>query len=135
MRNVLVMASKKELVQQLDDILTQFVEEEEQTIDQVFKGVAEDTRRFVESKSPKDSGDYAKGWEVVQGSANSLIGDGVVDYVVANTEHYQLTHLLEKGHAIENKYGMYGRTRAKRHIKPAEKYGTQELIERLRKKL
>lgn len=39
--------------------------------------------------------------------------------VVYNQDHYRLTHLLEKGHLIKNKYGSYGYTAPREHIKPA----------------
>ena len=64
-----------------------------------------------------------------------------VSYTVANTAHYQLTHLLEKGHAVRNQYGgpdrpgAKKRVSARRHIKPAEIWGNQLLLAKLRSKL
>ena len=50
-----------------------------------------------------------------------------------------MTHLLEKGHAVKNQYGepVRGkkRVRGRRHIKPAEVWGVNELLERLRAEL
>ena len=59
------------------------------------------------SKNRKRSGKYKKGWTSTKhGTA----------YIIRNKTDYQLTHLLEKGHALRQG----GRTRAFPHIKPVE---------------
>ena len=50
----------------------------------------------------KGGGAYARDW--VSDAEVSATG---VDVTVHNRRHYQLTHLLEKGHAISNQYGSY----------------------------
>lgn len=62
----------------------------------------------------KGSGNYAKGWTYKVKKVKD-------DYegVVYNETEYRLTHLLEKGHLIKNKYGSYGYTAPRSHIKPA----------------
>jgi len=48
--------------------------------------------------------------------------------VIHNEEHYRLTHLLEKGHAIRNGTGRtFGRTDAYVHIEPVDRWTRDEL--------
>ena len=122
----------------LHDILAEFIEEEEETINNVYREVANETEKMVVAKAPRDSGDYADGWKVIAHAKTDAFGT-TISYTVGNPEHYQLTHLLEKGHAVKNQYGApvrgKARVRGRRHIKPAETWGINELIERLRAKL
>ena len=64
------------------------------------------------------TGDYRKGWR-----AKKVNGK----WIVHNATDYQLTHLLEKGHALANG----GRSKAYPHIKPVE----QELIEEFEREI
>lgn len=64
------------------------------------------------STARKKPGTYAKGWKKKK-DATAL---GIVGYTISNT-HYQLTHLLEFGHALRQG----GRAAAKPHIAAAEK--------------
>jgi hypothetical protein len=57
--------------------------------------------------SPKDTGEYAKGWAYRQEAPGS--------YRVYNKKKPQLTHLLEHGHAKRGG----GRVEGRPHIKPA----------------
>ena len=72
----------------------------------------------LKSNSPKDTGDYRKGWRLKKEK------DKVI---VHNKTNYQLTHLLEKGHA--NRGG--GRTPPQVHIAPVEERVVAEFIERV----
>lgn len=123
-------------VEELVDVLAEFVDEECDTINEVFADTAEDTKKMVSESSPERTGAYAQGWEVVK----EVKGDSI-SYTVGNPKHYRLTHLLERGHAVLNQYGEPTRTgakkrvRARRHIKPAEIWGNETLLSRLRGKL
>jgi len=70
-----------------------------------------DGRAYLRANSPKKSGAYAKGWsdKVEENAEGSYTG------TVYNKNHYQLTHLLEKGHAKRNG----GRVQGIPHIEPA----------------
>lgn len=68
--------------------------------------------------SPKLTGDYRKGWRLKKEK------DKVI---VHNATDYQLTHLLEKGHA--NRDG--SRTPAQVHIAPVEEKVVDEYIQRV----
>lgn len=71
------------------------------------------------------SGDYNAGWEVDKGKKYKQS----VSRFVHNATDYQLTHLLEYGHATRNG----GRTRAFVHIKPVEDWAKAEYESELTK--
>lgn len=75
-------------------------------------------KQQIENTAPKKTGKYAKSWAVKKTRETS---DSI--QVVVHSKRYQLTHLLEFGHA---KWGG-GRTRAFPHIAPAEQAGTLQL--------
>lgn len=81
----------------------------------------------VKTNAPVRTGQYKKGWAVKKQkeTANSL------ELVVHNKTRYQLTHLLEKGHAKRGG----GRARAFPHIAPAEQAGIRELEEGIKRGL
>ena len=81
----------------------------------------------VKANAPVRTGQYKKGWAVKKQkeTSNSL------ELVVHNKTRYQLTHLLEKGHA---KCGG-GRVRAFPHIAAAEQAGIRELEEGIKRGL
>ena len=54
--------------------------------------------------------------------------------ILANRQ-YQLTHLLEHGHVVKNKYGKYGSTKAFPHWAETEKLVQSVLEEKLKRKL
>lgn len=68
---------------------------------------------------------YRKGWA----TKTEKHGD-VETTIIHNKTDYQLTHLLEHGHAIA---GGTGRTRAFPHIAPAEKYAAEKFTENVEK--
>ncbi|SEA49543.1 hypothetical protein SAMN04515656_1129 [Eubacterium aggregans] len=96
----------RNLAKALSDYTTEIVD----GLEDVKKDVA--TKAVADSKrtSPKSTGDYAKGWR----KKKTQWG-----WVIYNETDYQLTHLLEKGHAKRGG----GRVAAKPHIaKVEEKY-------------
>lgn len=83
--------------------------------------VANETVKELRSTSPINTGAYAAGWKVKKE------GTG---YRVYNSTNYQLTHLLEFGHAKVNG----GRVPpVKVHIKPAELKAIEELEMEIKK--
>lgn len=85
--------------------------------------VARSARDDLRASSPVDTGDYAAGWT----SRAKNKGMGSVEATVYNATDYQLTHLLEKGHA---KAGG-GRVAAIPHIAPAYERAAAELERRV----
>lgn len=88
--------------------------------------VAHETADTLCSTSPRRTRHYANGWAVKQVKAS-----GKIDTVVHNIDRYQLTHLLEKGHATRSG----GRTRAVVHIATAEETAIKELTEKIEKRI
>ena len=119
-----------ELMKTLDN----FVDKEKELIRTEFKAVAKETAKDLKQRSKATFAggrDYAAGWRVKsEESRNST------KQIIHNPKHYQLTHLLEKGHDTFNQFGgPYKRTPAHRHIAPAEEEGVRKLLERMRSKL
>ena len=73
----------------------------------------------IQANAPKKTGAYSKSWTVktTKETSESL------ELTVYSPKKYQLAHLLEKGHAKRGG----GRTKAIRHIAPAEENAVREL--------
>lgn len=93
------------------DALQEFETEATEAVKESVVSAADACLASVKANSPKDSGDYQKGWRVKK--VYECEHDMRVR--VYNKDHYQRTHLLEDGHA--NVDG--GRTEGKPHIGPA----------------
>ncbi|MFV0527760.1 MAG: HK97 gp10 family phage protein [Lachnospiraceae bacterium] len=93
-----------------------YTEELEEDIQEAGKRIAQETAEELRQSSQQRSGDYAKGWKSKKRTKTKS------GYVVYNETNYQLTHLLEKGHAKRNG----GRTKAFKHIEPAEQHAIEK---------
>lgn len=80
-------------------------------MEQASIDVAKEGASTLRKTSPKKTGKYRKGWRVK--STSNLKSFSSTIY---NATDWQLTHLLEKGHAKRNG----GRVSPKVHIKPVE---------------
>ena len=119
------MASKLNLVAEVNAALTEYIQEVQDLTDEAAKESAEATARELKATSPKrekgkGKGKYARGWKVKKKQDANL-----VSYVVYNGTSPGLTHSLEHGHVSRNQYGSYGRVRAIPHIGPAADAGIQ----------
>ncbi len=85
--------------------------------------VAKETVDSLKKSSPKLTGSYRKGWRKKQSYADRRTKRNTV----YNETDYQLTHLLEYGHASRNG----GRVRAIQHIAPVEQAAIEVLQERI----
>jgi hypothetical protein len=74
--------------------------------------------QLKQDPSPKLTGDYRKGWRAKR------VGN---KFIIHNKTDYQLTHLLENGHA---KVGG-GRVEGIPHIRPAEQEAIREYLRRI----
>lgn len=99
--------AKVDLGKEIAKHLKMYTKEVELGIKKVQEVEARSGAKTLRKTSPKDTGDYRKGWTVKK-TKNG--------YTIHNRTRYQLTHLLEKGHA---KVGG-GRVKAYPHIGEVE---------------
>lgn len=101
-----------DLSKEITKELATFTNEVKEGMNEAQEKNAKEARTKLKRTSPKLTGSYAKGWRAKK------LKHG---WVVHNATDYQLTHLLEKGHAKRGG----GRVPAKPHIEKVE----QEAIE------
>lgn len=99
--------------------LAEYANEVTEDVKESVKDVAKETVKEVKRRSPVRSGAYKKSW----GQTKVYEGPGGIRITIHNNKHYQLTHLLENGHALRSG----GRTRSFPHIEPAERFAEREL--------
>ena len=112
------MAKTNSISIQMAEILEEFSDKVNDVLEEAADRTAEQAVEKLRMTSPRRTGAYASGWTVRKESDKEVI--------VHNSDHYQLTHLLENGHVVRNKKGTYGRAPGKKHIKPVETWGNRE---------
>lgn len=102
--------------------LAKYSQEVADQIKQDVKDVAKECVAEIKQKSPKRTGKYRRGWrdEVVYESNEDI------RVIVRNKTAWQLTHLLEFGHAKVNG----GRVEGRPHIGPAEQRAMKSLLQK-----
>ncbi len=107
----------EDLQKELKKYLESYADDISEDVKNVSNEIAKEATQELIEKSPRGKGTrenpYHKGWTVQKGNKNKT------RYVVKihNKTNYQLTHLLEFGHATANG----GRTKEIPHIRPVEK--------------
>lgn len=109
-----------DVAKEIAKALQTYTAEVTEGLEKAKEEVAKETVQELKRTSPKLTGDYAKGWRTKRvGTAQ----------VVHNATDYQLTHLLEHGHAKRGG----GRVPGIPHIAPAEKKAIDEYTKRVEK--
>ena len=99
--------------------LAAYSDEVAEGIRKEVKEVAKETVAALKTTSPRDTGEYARGWSYrVEFESREDIRVRVY-----NRTEPQLTHLLEYGHAKTNG----GRVEGRPHIRPAEQEAEKKL--------
>lgn len=111
----------KELSKELGLYSSRLSDDVQKAVDVVSKEAAEE----LKAKSPKRSGSghYAKDWTFEETYRRVR----TKRTTVYNRSHYQLTHLLEHGHALKRGGRKIGDIGAKVHIAPVEARASEKL--------
>lgn len=107
----------KDLANEIAQTLKQYTAEVEEELEKAKDEVSKDAVKQLKANSPKNTGKYAKGW------TRKKQGKG---YVIHN-RRYQLTHLLEHGHAKRGG----GRVSGIPHIRPVEQSAIESFVEKV----
>lgn len=109
--------------------LNNYIGVTDEAVDKGVSETAKDAVKKLQNAHPEGSGKYGswdksynKGWTVKKTKRDKKA-------TVHNATDYQLTHLLEKGHAKVNG----GRTQAFEHIRPVAEECEDELLKNIKK--
>lgn len=107
--------------------LMEYADVSAETVKNAVKKAGNTVKKEAAANAPKKSGKYKKSFTVTKQkeTAESLT------VVVHSKNRYQLTHLLEKGHAKRGG----GRVEGIPHIGPAEEKGIRQLTEEIERGL
>lgn len=109
------------------DGLLEYAELATDVVKGCVKKAGNTVKKEAQAGAPVRTGKYKKSWAVKRQRETS----NTLEVVVHSRDRYQLTHLLEKGHAKRGG----GRVRAVPHIAPAEEKGIRELEEGIKRGL
>lgn len=120
---------------QINDILSDFFELVRDEYEGAEKDVAEECVKQLKAVQwkTKTGKNYSRTWKkTLQKKWGGYIGG----YTVHNSKNYQLTHLLENGHAVVNAKGDTGkRAAAHKHIEPVYSWAIGELEREIRQRI
>ena len=113
----------EKLAETVSESLREYSVEVFADVKEAVKEVSKECLSEIKKNAPKSSGDYKKGWRL----KTEYDRKNDTRVIIYNKTTYQLTHLLEHGHA---KAGG-GRVEGKPHIAPAEKNAVEKLVKRV----
>lgn len=131
------MATKKvridEITKVVNDYLTNYREDIQEDVEEATNKVTKEAVKELKADSKEKFGNSGRDNPYYSGWTTKLQKKGKLKYhkVIWNKTNYQLTHLLEFGHAKRNG----GRTEAKPHIKPIEQTYNQEFVDLVESKI
>lgn len=114
----------EELTAAVTEVLESYRQDVTDGLKREIKTVAKECKRDIQENSPEQTGSYRKGWQ----DKVAYESDEDIRIIVRNRTDYQLTHLLEHGHAKVNG----GRVEGKPHIGPAEQRSEKKLLKRVK---
>ena len=101
----------------------------------------EETAKMAEQELKKGgpyrerTGKYTKDWTHDERYSRASAITGLKGYSVYNKKHYQLTHLLEKGHQLKIGGRVLGNVRAYAHIAPVNELVGDYAIQKISRKV
>lgn len=115
----------KDWSKELQQMLEGYVKDVDEAVVEALPKVGKEAVKELKNTSPKNTGRYAKGWR------QKVESEGVngTKLTVYNATSYQLTHLLENGHALRGGGFVSGRP----HIKPAQDKAEKKAVEEITK--
>ena len=113
--------SKYNSILDVNEILNEYSQDIQDALNEEAPKIAKAGADKLKQTSPKHTGKYRKGWKV-----KTTKGNGYVSSIIHNSTNWQLTHLLERPHAIKNQYGSWGTSKPEVHIKPVEQECNKE---------
>ena len=107
----------EDLTVQVAELLDEYNEEFDEAVNRAMFAVANEAAEKLKAISPqgRNHTKYANGWTV-------------------DSDFDEKTYIVY-GHLEKNQFGVYGRTEAKKHIKPVEEWAIEETVERITKRL
>lgn len=115
----------EELAGFIKEYLEEYREDIQEDVEEVTDKVTKEARDELKQTSPR--GKIARNPKYYKGWSTKISKRGATKYhkVIWNKTNYQLTHLLEFGHATRNG----GRTKAIPHIRPIEEKYNVEFVD------
>lgn len=108
------------LVNEITRAVQQYTQDVKDEVEKAADEISNNMVKAIKHGSPKLTGNYAKGW----GRVKTKNG-----FIIRNRTDYQLTHLLEYGHAMRSG----GRVAAHVHIRPVEEHYVKQFEKRVEK--
>ena len=111
------MTSVNDIRAEVNRLLADYADGVGEKVEKLSEEVAKEAAKKLKATThPEMTGDYRKGWRAKK------VGTA---WIVHNKTNYQLTHLLEKGHAKVKG----GRVAPIVHIEPVEEKGVNDFID------
>lgn len=125
------MSSSKVSIENMADAimkeLNQYADLTSEGVKNAVTKAAKTVKSEIQAGAPVKTGAYKKSWS----TKNTAESSNKLEITVYSRNRYQLTHLLEKGHAKRGG----GRVEGRPHIAPAEQYAIEQLEAEIRKGL
>lgn len=116
-----------DLSKEIMKALENYSDDISEVVEEVSNDVGKEAVSELKDTSPKKHGSYANGWKLKKDKS----GKNRYSIKIYNKTDYQLTHLLEFGHATRNGR----RTKAIPHIRPVEEKYSTEYEKKLKQKI
>lgn len=123
--NLHVVAKSSDFNKYVESMLSDYKDEIEENMDLILKETGKETVKELKKTSPKRRGAYGRNWKY------KIVSTRFGKTLYVYNRIYQLTHLLEHGHAKLNG----GRTKAQPHILPAQNKAISNILKKLESKL